>query len=176
MKILALLFFLSILSPELIIFDFNNNCSLTKWRIVDDVVMGGKSAGSFIINDSGHGEFSGVVSLDNNGGFSSVRYRFEAINVQDFSKIIIRLKGDGKRYQFRVKSDQNMRQSYIAYFESSGDWQSIEIKMDDLFPSWRGMRLDMPNFPGIAIEELAFLISNKKAESFKLEIDYISLQ
>ena len=176
MKLIAFLFFFSILSSEILVFDFTNNSSLSEWRIVDDVVMGGRSDGNFEINDAGHGEFSGTVSLENNGGFSSVRYRFEATNVQDFSKIIIRLKGDGKRYQFRVKSDRNDRHSYITYFETNGNWQSIEIEMEDMYPSWRGMKLDMPDFPGKTIEELAFLISNNKAEDFKLEIDYIRLQ
>lgn len=176
MRVIALLFFILILSPDELVFDFNKNSSLSNWRIVDDVVMGGLSAGNFEINDSGHGEFSGMVSLENNGGFSSVRYRFETMNVSDYSKIILRLKGDGKRYQFRVKSNQNERQSYVAYFETSGDWQTIEITFGDMYPSWRGMTLDMPNFPGNTIEELAFLVSNKKAENFKLEIDRISLQ
>ena len=173
---MALLFFISILSPDEMVFDFNKNSSLSNWSIVDDVVMGGRSAGNFELNDSGHGEFFGKVSLENNGGFSSVRYRFETMNVSDYSKIMLRLKGDGKRYQFRVKSNQNERQSYITYFETSGDWQTIEITLGDMYPSWRGMTLDMPNFPGNTMEELAYLVSNNKAENFKLEIDRISLQ
>ncbi len=176
MHILIIILALLINTQEINIYDFNQNSSLKNWRIVDDVVMGGRSAGNFEINDSGHGEFSGMVSLENNGGFSSVRYRFETMNVSDYSKITLRLKGDGKRYQFRVKSNQNERQSYVAYFETSGDWQTIEIMLDDMYPSWRGMTLDMPNFPGNTIEELAFLVSNNKAENFKLEIDRISLQ
>jgi hypothetical protein len=176
MKTLALLFFFLVTAPDLEVFNFDKNSSLKDWRIVDDVVMGGRSDGNFKINDSGHGEFSGIVSLEKNGGFSSVRYRFQTVDVSNFSKMIIRLKGDGKRYQFRLKSKQNERQSYISYFETTGKWETIEIELRSMYPTWRGMTLDMPDFQGKTIEELAFLISNNKAETFKLEIDHISLK
>ena len=43
-----------------------------------------------------------------------------------------------------------------------------------MYPSWRGMKLDMPNYPGESMEEIAFLIANYKAEQFRLEIKEIS--
>ncbi len=158
------------------IFDFSQNSDLTSWRIVDDVVMGGKSSSKFSVNKSGHGLFEGYVSLENNGGFSSVRHRFSNINVVEFTKIVIKLRGDGKRYQFRVKSDVYDRFSYVAHFETDGSWQTIEIPFSSMYPSFRGMRLNRPNYPGKTLEELAFLISNKTEESFWLEIDVISLE
>jgi NADH dehydrogenase [ubiquinone] 1 alpha subcomplex assembly factor 1 len=45
-----------------------------------------------------------------------------------------------------------------------------------MVPSFRGRTLDMANFPGDSLEEIGFLIGNKKAEDFKLLIDYISVQ
>ena len=101
-----------------LIFDFNNNANISDWKIVDDVVMGGRSNGTFKIDSDGNGVFSGEVSLENNGGFSSLRYQFEQKNVEPYTTATIRLKGDGKRYQFRVKSDQNDYQSYIYYFNT----------------------------------------------------------
>jgi hypothetical protein len=41
------------------LFDFNKTSDTSNWRIVDDVVMGGRSNGSFEINTEGHGKFSG---------------------------------------------------------------------------------------------------------------------
>jgi hypothetical protein len=41
------------------------------WRITNDSVMGGKSAGHFILQQN-YALFSGNISLENNGGFSSV--------------------------------------------------------------------------------------------------------
>ncbi len=165
---------LILLSP-MILFDFNKNSELINWRVVDDVVMGGRSDGHLEINAEGHGVFYGKVSLENNGGFSSVRHQFEPQAVKQFSKVKIRLKGDGKAYQFRVKSDLYDRHSYIYNFETNGDWETIEIPLSEMMPRFRGRQLDMPNYPSEILAEIAFLIANKKAESFKLEIDQISL-
>lgn len=159
----------------MLLFDFSKDCDLTNWMVVDDVVMGGRSNGTFKINDSGHGVFQGKVSLENNGGFSSVRYGFNQKNIAEHTKIVLRLKGDGNRYQFRVKSNSNDRHSYIYHFETTHDWQSIEIPLSDMNPGFRGRTLDIPNYQGKLLEEIIFLISNKKEESFKLQIDKISL-
>ncbi len=159
-----------------ILFDFHPDANLSNWAIVDDVVMGGRSDGNLSINQQGNAVFSGLVSLENNGGFSSVRYRFEKMNVEEFSTISIRLKGDGKKYQFRVKTNMYDRHSYMSHFQTSGDWETIEIPMHEMQPSFRGMKMNMPDYPGEVMEEVAILISNKKAEGFKLEIDQISLQ
>lgn len=158
-----------------IIFDFNKNSNIEGWRIVDDVVMGGKSSGTFTLNPEGYGIFEGQISLENNGGFSSVRYQFKKLKVNEFSKIIIRLKGDGKNYQFRVKDKSSTYYSYITYFQTSGEWQEVEISLKDMYPSFRGRKLDMPNFSHDYIEEIVFLIGNKTPEKFKLMIDKIEL-
>jgi hypothetical protein len=139
--------------------------------------MGGVSKGHFEINTEGHAVFHGEVSLDNNGGFSSVRYRLYPKKViTGLNKAMIRLKGDGKAYQFRLKSSKYDRHSYIHHFKSTGDWEVIEIPLRDMYPGFRGRKLDMPNYPGQEIEELTFLIANKQAEHFRLEIDNIRLQ
>ena len=159
-----------------LIFDFNHNANITDWKIVDDVVMGGRSNGQFKINSDGNGVFFGDVSLENNGGFSSVRYQFEKINTTKESKVIIRLKGDGKEYQFRIKNNRNTYYSYITNFKTSGDWENIIINLKDLYPSFRGQIMNIPNFAGNSIEEIVFLIGNKKNESFTLVLDKIDIE
>ncbi len=160
----------------MILFDSKEKSNLNNWSIVDDVVMGGRSDGHFEINEKGIGVFHGVVSLENNGGFSSVRYRCNQKNLTTFKTVEIRLKGDGKRYQFRVKSEIYDRHSYIYHFETGTEWETIEIPLADMTPAFRGRRLDMPNYPREELAELAFLIANKKAESFQLEISSIVLK
>jgi hypothetical protein len=161
---------------KMVIFDFSNETSPRGWIVEDDIVMGGRSDGAFIINKEGNGVFSGRVSLDNNGGFSSVQYDFEPINVAGYSTAVLRLKGDGKRYQFRVESDRSERHSYIYLFETSGEWQTVEIPLAEMYPQFRGRRLDLPNYPGLTLSQVRFLIANGKPESFQLEIDKIWLQ
>jgi hypothetical protein len=158
------------------IFDFNSNSDISNWTTVDDVVMGGRSQGNFKINGAGHGEFYGTISLDNNGGFSSLRHRFSSMEIKDFKEVVLRVKGDGKKYQFRVKDNSSNYHSFIAVFETNGAWQTIKIKLSEMYPTFRGRALSIGNLSSDSIEELTFLIGNKKAESFKLEIDTMYLQ
>ncbi len=169
--IIAILIF-----QNMTIFNFTKDSDISNWKIVDDVVMGGRSDGSFTINEDGHGAFSGKVSLENNGGFSSLRYKFETKETSAYSRFIIRLKGDGKSYQFRVKDKRYNRYSFIFTFETTDNWQTVEIPFKNMSAAFRGYKVDVPNFEGNQMEEIAFLIGNKKAESFKLLIDSISLE
>lgn len=169
-----ILLFSSITSK--VIFDFDKKANLQDWSTVDDVVMGGKSSSTFTLNADGFGVFEGIISLEDNGGFSSVRYKFQKIQVKEYTKISIKLQGDGKEYQFRVKASSGTYYSYIAPFSTSGEWQEIELSLADMYPSFRGRRLDQPNFSKDYIEEITFLIGNKKEEAFKLLIDNIVLR
>jgi len=167
---------MAILVQSQLIFDFNHTTPVNEWTVVDDVVMGGRSYGRFRIDSEGNGVFSGNVSLENNGGFSSLRYQFEKINTYKNSQIVIRLKGDGKQYQFRVKNNRNTYYSYTTTFKTTGDWENITINLKDMYPSFRGRTLNMPHFNENSIEEVVFLIGNKKNESFQLMIDRINLE
>jgi hypothetical protein len=158
-----------------VIFDFNRNASLKDWETLDDVVMGGRSQGAITLSPEGYGWFVGTVSLENNGGFSSVRFFLSGLEVDSQDKITIRLKGDGKRYQFRIKHDRQAYESYITHVETNGDWQEITISLNELHPTFRGKKLDQPNFNHHTIEQLGFLIANKKAQDFELLIDNIEL-
>lgn len=158
------------------IFDFTKSSDLESWKIVDDRVMGGRSLGNFSLSPEGYGVFQGSVSLDNNGGFSSVRHTVNNMKVGDYKTIVLRVKGDGKNYQFRIKPNRYDYHSYITTFSTNTEWQEIEIPLASLYPSFRGRTLDMPNFSAEKIEELAILIGNKNPENFKLIIDKISLK
>lgn len=176
MNQLILFFTPFLIFGNMLLFDFKQNADLSNWRVVDDVVMGGRSDGQFEINEKGNAIFHGKVSTENNGGFSSIRYRFNPKDVHGYSQMKIRLKGDGKRYQARVKSNKYDRHSYICHFQTTGDWQTIEISLSEMKPVFRGRELNMPNYPVEKMEEIAFLIGNKISESFKLEFDKISLE
>lgn len=161
------------INSQNIIFDFQKKSDISTWKVVDDVVMGGKSNGNFVLNEKGNGLFYGIISLDNNGGFSSVRNQFLAKNIKSASKIKILLKGDGNDYQLRIKKNKDDYFSYVATFKTSNDWETIEIKFSEMEPRFRGNSLNMSNFSSNSFEEIAFLIGNKKAQDFKLEIDKI---
>ena len=158
-----------------VILDFRSQGSVEGWNIVNDVVMGGRSKGSISYHESGYAIFQGNVSLENNGGFSSAQFSFPERSVGSHHAFLLRLKGDGKKYQFRVRSNRSERHAYTYNFDTSGDWQTIEVPMDKMSPTWRGMRLDLPAYPGETLAEIAFLIGNNKPETFKLQIESIQL-
>ena len=162
--------------PAMNLYHFNLESNLSKWLVVDDVVMGGQSSGNIELNDDGNAVFEGEISLENNGGFSMVEHFFPKKSVKPYSKVLIRLKGDGKTYQFRVKSSSRDYFSYVKPFKTSGHWETIAIPFKDLYPAFRGRVLRKPNFAGFNMEMIAFFIGNKKEESFRLEIDRIDLE
>ena len=105
-----------------------------------------------------------------------VQYLFDTKKADEFSKVVIRIKGDGKSYQLRIKSNNSDYFSYVTSFNTSGDWETISIPFNQMYPAFRGRKLDAENYPGKKMEMIAFLIGNKKAETFKLEIDMIELK
>ena len=160
---------------NIIIFDFDKNAQLNNWQIVNDGVMGGLSDSELYINEKGIGVFEGSISLENNGGFASVRFDCDPVDINNSTKIRLHIKGDQKEYQFRLKTDPDNYFVYTSPFVTSGEWEVIELTLSDLYPVFRGRKLRMPNYAGQAFQEIGILIGNKKTESFRLEIDKIEL-
>ncbi|WP_339632809.1 CIA30 family protein [Bizionia echini] len=175
MKNIALLSLIFLTQTSMTIYKFNTDSKQTDWYILDDVVMGGKSNGTFSINEAGNGVFEGDISLENNGGFSSVRHDCDMKISEKFTHVRIRIKGDGSPFQFRLKSDKSQNFSYAASFKTSGNWETIDIAFTDMSAVFRGRELDLPAFAGNKISEIGFLIGNKKPQKFQLEIESIVL-
>ena len=163
-------------TSDALIFNFTKEANLSSWQVIDDGVMGGRSQGNFAINEEGNAVFEGTVSLDNYGGFSSVRHRLLEKDISKYTKVLLRIKGDGKKYQFRIKEKRRDYYSYVTTFQTTNEWQTITLEMHQMYLAFRGRTLNMDNLKPNKIEEIAILIGNKKAEKFRLEIDSISLQ
>ena len=155
---------------------YNNTSEFKNWRVVNDDVMGGVSKSQVYENLEGYIEFSGNVSTDNNGGFASLRYNCGKITVEDNTKIILKVKGDGKKYQLRIRANNSDYFSYTSPFKTSGEWEEISINLDMMYPSFRGSTLNKENFNQKEIVQISILIGNKKKENFKLIIDSIVLK
>ena len=175
-SLLSILLLCLFMNTQRLIFDFSKDTNISSWIVVDDVVMGGKSSGNFIINNEGNAVFYGNVSLENNGGFSSVRHQFLQMKINSSTKIKIRLRGDGNSYQLRIKKNQSDYYSYVTTFKTNNIWETIEVNLSEMQPKFRGRLLSLPNFSEISFEEIALLIGNKKAQKFCLEIDKIYLE
>tara|TARA_B110000438_G_C15735654_1_gene616207 strand:- start:99 stop:644 length:546 start_codon:yes stop_codon:yes gene_type:complete len=159
-----------------ILYDFTVKNDLSSWVVVDDVVMGGRSSGSLNLDPDGNGSYSGRVSLDNYGGFSSVRCRVKNIDLTGHKSIILRVFGDNKAYQLRIRSKYYDRHVYVKDFYAKDEWQNIDIPLNSMEAQYRGRKLNMNNFDNDSIVEFGILIGNKVDEEFSLLIDYIGIK
>lgn len=149
-----------------------------QWRIINDGVMGGLSNSQMDITSDGKGLFKGNVSLDNNGGFASTRGFLNGPIKQQGTIIKIRVKGDGKRYSFRIQPNNGYRNvSYKLDFPTTANqWEEIALPLNNFVPTWRGRLLsDIPPIITENIGQIGFLISDKQEGSFELLIDWIEL-
>ncbi len=161
-----------------VITDFSDKTNL-EWYIVNDGVMGGLSESSMESNKDGHGVFSGDVSLENNGGFASVRAMVPRNDYSVHQKIVLRVKGDGKEYQFRIRTNEGFDGvSYRAKFSTqAGEWQDIVFSADDFTPVWRGRVVEnYPAFDFANMKQIGFLIADYQKGNFELMIESISMK
>ena len=158
--------------------NFEEGAESPAWFSVNDGVMGGLSTGEPAIK---HGtlHFMGTLSLDNNGGFSSIRTTW----ISDFSgkeSVVMRVKGDGRTYRLILQTDARHKGSPVSYgaeFETEiGKWIDVEILFKDLSPGWRGEKLEGPAFDASKVGEIGILIGDKKSGRFALEVDWIAVK
>ena len=172
-----LLLFLNqkVLMSQTIIYDFNRQSNISNWVIVNDDVMGGISSCEMSLDAEGNGVFEGQISTANNGGFTSIRLKLDRVVAKEGAYFQIRLKGDNKNYQLRIKTNERDYYSYVIPFKTSDVWETIAIPLNNMYPSFRGRKLDMDKFNDRYFEQIAFLVGNNKNETFKLLIDNIVL-
>jgi monofunctional biosynthetic peptidoglycan transglycosylase len=144
--------------------------------IVNDGVMGGLSRSQLLFSENNTAVFAGETSLANNGGFASVRSRPGAMPTAGTSRIAVRVRGDGREYQLRIRTEDAF--DGVAYrwtFKTRADeWMTIEASYSDFVPTFRGRILpDVPPIDPGAIRQFGFLIADKKEGPFRLEIDSI---
>lgn len=156
--------------------DFTN-LAAQHWMITNDGVMGGISSSQFQINKDGNGVFLGTVSLENNGGFASVK-NHEPVNLSGFSLIRLSVRGDGNRYSFRLQTGLNGQihpWSYEQRFETkNNEWTEVDLPLDKFAPTYRGRTPDgVPPLDPAKIMRYGFLISDEQKGDFRLEIDRI---
>jgi len=165
-----------LLPAQQVLFDFDTTSDAQKWSSVNDNVMGGRSDGTFRLAPEGTLEFYGNLSLENRGGFASVRSKPAKMAVTDFDALNIRVRGDGRPYYCYLRvSDDRSSYSYRAKFDTeAGSWQEIRLPLRRFQATWRGRTLkDAPVLDAKEIRSVGFLIADKKAGPFKLEVDWV---
>ena len=146
-----------------------------KWFVVNDGVMGGVSSGSIARSDNGL-LFSGELSLENNGGFASVRTLVQEVE-SNAGLVRIEVRGDGRSYQFRIRQDDRFDGiAWSAPFDTSPDWSEVELPLSDFEPVFRGRSVPQagPVVPE-RISQVGFLLADKNPGPFSLEVRSIEL-
>jgi monofunctional biosynthetic peptidoglycan transglycosylase len=145
------------------------------WRSIDDAVMGGVSRSRFTVED-GKGVFTGEVSLENNGGFASVRTDPRDLDLSVYAGIALRVRTDGKRYAFRLRMSEAFDGiSYEAVIPpGADDWREVRLPFTAFQPVFRGRSVpDAPKLDPAKLKTLGFMIADEQAGAYRLEIGWI---
>lgn len=158
-----------------ILLDFEQSGDAANWTVINDVVMGGVSSSRFAVEKPGTAVFSGVVSLENNGGFASANMKPAQFDLSDCDGIRFRVKGDGKRYKISLKNDGAFNGfSYRFEFSAKdGEWLTIDAPFSSFVPKFMGETTSAPPVDRARIKTFGFLIADKQNGPFRLEIDWI---
>jgi len=161
------------------LFEFSSTADEPAWNAVNDSVMGGVSrGGAKLIDGSLH--FRGVLSLENNGGFSSIRSGGPTRDLSAAKAIVLRVKGDGRTYRLQLATNAEFRRSRISYqaeFPTKrGEWTEVTVPLATLVPQFRGQKLSGPTLNRTRIEEIGLFLSDGNPGAFALEVDWIKAE
>jgi monofunctional biosynthetic peptidoglycan transglycosylase len=147
------------------------------WQIVNDGVMGGLSKGKLTQTAEGTMIFSGMLSLENNGGFSTFRSGDLKLDLSGDLGLLLRVKGDGRTYQARLATDalyRGMEISFSAEFATQkGKWIEVKVPFASFKGSFRGLDLPKETLDPAKIRRVSLLLGDKKQGPFEIEIDSI---
>jgi hypothetical protein len=155
--------------------DFSEESDGLEWFVVNDDVMGGKSSGGFEIND-GALMFNGSTNT-RGGGFSSIRTRGPRIDLSEFSGIRLRVKGDGRRYSWQLRTNAMYRGRELGFWRefdtTAGEWLVIDLPFTDFVPRFRGNELDLAAPDPAHISGLGLMIADGKDGPFVIAVDSV---
>jgi monofunctional biosynthetic peptidoglycan transglycosylase len=121
--------------------------------------------------------FSGMLSLENNGGFSTFRSGDLKLDLSSHLGLRLRVKGDGRTYQVRLATDavfRGMEVSFAAEFPTQkGEWVEVKVPFAEFKGSFRGLDLPKERLDTSKIRRVSILIGDKKQAPFEVELDYI---
>lgn len=161
-----------------VLFDFAGADAAKAWQTINDGVMGGVSDGKLKITDRKTLEFYGSLSLENNGGFASVRSRSKNLGLQKGDTLVARVRGDGREYSMNLYVPRPLVAfSYRATVQTKKDeWVEVRLPLDKFQATSFGRLVrDAGPVDPQEVNGLGFLLGDKKAEPFKLEVEWIKV-
>ena len=163
---------------DIVLVTLDDANAVATWTTVNDPVMGGKSTSRVTFGDGGL-VFSGAISLENNGGFASVRSPEDpgiGRRATGATSLGVRALGDGKTYLLKV-GIAGQPWAYIQRFATeAGVQRTYELPVEGFEPV--GMRLDpAPDAPQTldpsSISQVSVYILDKQQGPFDITISAI---
>jgi NADH dehydrogenase [ubiquinone] 1 alpha subcomplex assembly factor 1 len=161
------------------VLDFAGPDTAQQWQAVNDGVMGGISDGRFRITPDKTLEFFGTLSLENNGGFASVRTKPADLDIKAGDTIIVRVKGDGREYVLNLYTkSRRMAFSYRAPLPTTKDeWTEVRVPLADFIPTAFGRRVQgMGPVEPDQINGLGFMLSDKQPGKFQIQVEWVKVE
>lgn len=155
------------------LFRFEAQSSVDGWSAIDDRVMGGVSNSRVRYDPAGYAVFEGVVSLDRNGGFASVRSRPFDLGMPGTCAYWLEVKGDGKRYKLNLRTDDGFDGlNYQAVFEPpAGQWTTIKLPVPAFQPSFRGRNVaNAAPLDPMRVRQIGLMIADRQDGAFFLAL------
>ncbi|WP_405203543.1 CIA30 family protein [Dokdonia sp. LLG6352-1] len=177
MKYLLALLITTTMNTTPLSFDFGTTCNTCHdWFVVLDGVMGGLSTGS-IEQTKESVIFRGSVSLENNGGFASLRTPYQSYDLSGYTTVTVRYKSTGQDFGLTLnKYKRFWRPNYkINLPITQGEWKTVTYNLADFGTYRLGQPLEgHPDKEDLADIIRIGLISNTKAATdFEIEVDKI---
>lgn len=147
------------------------------WKPINDGVMGGLSHSRFLVDEEGCARFEGTVSLENQGGFASVRHVLRQLVPANSRQIRLRALGDGHVYKFSLRTDDAFDGiSYQADFlPASHQWMDIDLGLDQFAATFRGRPASAAALTSFGqIRQIGLMIANRQVGDFCLKLRLIS--
>ena len=163
----------------IILLDFDDPADAALWRPVDDVVMGGVSRSAFGLAEPGVARFSGNVSLENFGGFASVRTPPRDWDTAGAQAFVLRVRGDGHTYKFTIRTGDGFDGlQYQSRFTAPADaWTEVRLPVNEFVATFRGRKVPFAaSLDPAKVRALGLMISDKQAGPFKLLVDRIGVE
>ena len=160
------------------LFEFAGPEASQQWQAVNDGVMGGVSDGRFKITPDKTMEFFGTLSLENNGGFASVRSKPADFHIIAGDAIVVRVKGDGREYVLNLYTkSRRMAFSYRTPLPTKqGEWTEVSVPLTEFIPTAFGRRVQgMGPVQPDDITGIGFMLSDKKPGPFTLEVESVGV-
>lgn len=150
------------------------NPTALPWTAVNDTVMGGVSSSAVQVDDTV--QFTGTLSLEQNGGFTSMRAPLPPGALQNARALRMTLRGDGRRYELTLRrSDVPLRAgSYRVYVDTQAEGETVvELPLADFRPTSFGR--SVAGAPALdaapdRVNVIGVLLADKQPGPFSLEL------